>query len=227
MERWIGELTASERDHWVIATKAGLPTVSLPGPLGAFNQPAKKLKQRLRGPDFALDAGSVRRRIEGSLRRLRRERIEFFFLHWPPDDIADDAEMLGALREAQQAGLIAEFGVSSDAPMTLHRVREAWGSTCAETAVNPLSPSGSSPGALAGLDVIANQVMGPAGTGAILPDGTRETAAGSPTFHRRLLRHAAATAGVKVVLTGTASPRHLRENAAALVAPVTSADLIV
>ncbi|MBG0717332.1 hypothetical protein G3N18_04420 [Microbacterium sp. 2C] len=112
-ERGIGELTASDPDRWVIATKTGLPTVDLPGPFRVANQPLKKARQ-LRGQTFALEAKQLRRTIDRSLRRLRRERIEVFLLHLPPARVVNDDEIGGILQDARSAGMIAEFGVSSN-----------------------------------------------------------------------------------------------------------------
>lgn len=223
-ERWIGELTASDSDYWIITTKTGLPTVDLPGPLRALNQPAKKVKQRLRNT-FAIDIKNLRRTIGRSLNRLRRERIEILLLHLPPAGIANDDELHHILREVQRSGMIAEFGVSSDSLDTIARFGDSWGTKCAETHVAPDGPAILAKGALADFDVIANHVMG----SFIKNADSLGTNGKGPHFNsrQRLLRHAAAVPGVKVVLTGTSSLEHLRENAKAFETPVTSADLIV
>lgn len=222
-ERWVGELTASDPDRWVVATKTGLPTVDLPGPFRLANQPLKKIRQ-LRGHAFALDPKGLRRTIERSLRRLRRERIEVFLLHLPPASITEDDEIADVLRDARRAGMIAEFGVSSNDLPTIRAAQRAWGSMCAETQVNARSGAAHALGSLADLDVIANHVMEPPKR-AVSPAG--EDAAGAPADHRQMLRFAAAVPGVKVVLTGTSSIGHLRQNAAAFDRPVTESDLII
>ncbi|GAA3924545.1 aldo/keto reductase [Microbacterium invictum] len=157
-ERWTGELTAQDTHRWIVTTKTGLPTVDLPGPFRVVNQPAKKLKQALRN-EYVLDPKRLRRRIERSLNRLRRERIEIFLLHLPPSTIVNEKETWEALQSAQKSGLIAEFGVSSDDLNLIRGVHGAWGSTCVETAVNPSSAAGKTPGALVDFEVIANHVM--------------------------------------------------------------------
>lgn len=226
-ERWIGELTHGDRDAWVVVTKTGLPTVDLPGPFRVLNQPAKKLKQARGGTAFALEAGSLTRRIQRSLRRLRRDRIEVFLLHLPPAGIANDDEVRDILRDAQRAGLIARFGVSSDEPATIDAVGRAWGCEVAETGVNRWSEGHGTEAAAGRVDLIANHVMGtPAQREQLL---ARESASSTPhraaPLERRLLRHAAAVPGVKVVLTGTGDPAHLKENARAFDTPVSAADL--
>ncbi len=221
-ERWVGELTGADATSWVVVTKTGLPTVDLPGPFRVLNQPAKKLLQS-RGAGFALDAPRVRRNVERSLRRLRRDRIEVYLLHLPPVGIVNDDELGDMLRELRRSGLVAEFGVSSDDLPTILAARSRWGCRATETAVRPGGTADVAAGALADFDVIANHVMAPVGQLATTPTGS-VSAELSP--RARLLRHAAATPGVKVVLTGTSSPDHLRQNAQALARPVTAVDLI-
>ena len=226
-ERWIRELTVEDRDRWVVATKIGLPTVDLPGPFRIVNQPAKKIKQAL-GAGFALDHATLARDVERSLRRLQRDRIEILLLHLPPAGIVNDVETHEILRDLQRRGLIAQFGVSSDEIATIRGVRDAWRCTCAATVVNPWSDAGLRGGVLEGFDVIANHVMGSA------QERTALAAAGAPSGRdrasdwvpRRLLRHAAAVAGVQVVLTGTSSPEHLRANAKAFDTRVSHLDLL-
>jgi len=217
-ERWIGELTASDPDRWVVATKTGLPTVDLPGPFRLANQPLKKVRQ-FRGQAFALEAKQLRRTIERSLRRLRRERIEVFLIHLPPVSIVNDDEIGDILQDARSAGMIAEFGVSSNETATIHAAHQAWGSVCTETQVNANSDAGNALGSLSSFDVIANHVMAPPARWADASD-RRDS-------HVRMLRFAAAVPGVKVVLTGTSSVGHLRQNAAAFDDPVTESDLII
>ncbi len=216
-ERWIGELTASDPDRWVVATKTGLPTVDLPGPFRVANQPLKKARQ-LRGQTFALETKQRRRTIDRSLRRLRRERIEVFLLHLPPARVVNDDEIGGILQDARSAGMIAEFGVSSNDLATIQAAHRAWGSVCTETQVNANSDAGNALGALSSFDVIANHIMAAPARPADAADH-RESPA-------RMLRFAAAVPGVKVVLTGTSSVEHLRQNAAAFDDPVTESDLI-
>ncbi|MFB7891630.1 aldo/keto reductase [Microbacterium sp. NPDC056044] len=226
-ERWIGELTQADRDDWVVVTKTGLPTVDLPGPLRALNQPAKKLKQARNGGSFELDRTSLMRRIERSLQRLRRERIEIFLLHLPPATIVDDEQLRDILQEAQREGKIAQFGVSTDELPTIDAIGRTWGCTVAETAVNRWNGVQGVAGVARDMDIIANHAMGsPAQRRELL---ARESASSTPhpasPLGRRLLRHAAAVPGVKVVLTGTSDPAHLRENARAFDTPVSADDL--
>ncbi|WP_181019702.1 aldo/keto reductase [Nonomuraea typhae] len=87
----------------VIATKAGVtrPSPAEWVPLGR--------------PEY------LRQQAEGSLRRLRLERIELFFLH-RVDPAVPIADQVGALKQLQEEGKIARIGLSE---VTLDQLREA------------------------------------------------------------------------------------------------------
>jgi aryl-alcohol dehydrogenase-like predicted oxidoreductase len=92
-ERFIGEALGDRRDRVVLATKFGMDT----------------------GRDGAVPRGSrryVRRAIEGSLQRLRTDRVDLYYYH-EPDGITPLAETLGALAELADEGKIRAFGVSN------------------------------------------------------------------------------------------------------------------
>jgi aryl-alcohol dehydrogenase-like predicted oxidoreductase len=99
-ERLLGDCfgagSGTAPDAVVIATKAGHP--------------------RFGGPqDFS--PASIALSVEGSLRRLRRERIELLQLHNPTLDLLRGRpEIAGALDELKRAGKIAAWGVSTKTP---------------------------------------------------------------------------------------------------------------
>jgi aryl-alcohol dehydrogenase-like predicted oxidoreductase len=81
----------------VVATKAGHP--------------------RFGGPQDFTPAG-LAASVEGSLRRLRRERIELLQLHNPALDLLRTRpEIVGALDEMKRAGKIAHWGLSTKTPV--------------------------------------------------------------------------------------------------------------
>jgi aryl-alcohol dehydrogenase-like predicted oxidoreductase len=55
---------------------------------------------------------SLRSQLAGSLRRLRRETLDVFLLHWP-DPAVPPAESLGALESFREEGLIRGLGLSN------------------------------------------------------------------------------------------------------------------
>jgi pyridoxine 4-dehydrogenase len=241
-ERWLGEAMHRPPHRFVVASKCGLPTSDLPGPLGIFNQPAKKILQRL-GHDHYLDPGYVRRSIDASLRRLRRERIEFYFLHSPPLGVEKMDGLFEVLGDARARGKIGAFGISSadlrviDAVTRVHKCR------IAQTAVNPRTTETlmtflNSTGEGEAPVLVANGVL----TGTSLQGMKRRDRAlntdSLPSQHgsrganlklteaQLLIRHAAALNQVKVVLVGTSDPAHLAEDVAALATPARYEDLL-
>ena len=241
-ERWLGEVMPRRAQHFVLATKCGLARASLPGPLRAFNQPVKKVLQHA-GPRHYLRPDYVRRSIEASLRRLRRERIEIYFLHSPPAGIEERDDLFRVLDDARAAGKIGVYGVSTPDPGVICKVARVRHCMIAQTTVNPLAASRlpsefTAPGGLSSVELIANHVL----IGSSLLFGVPGNCAPAvASLARRLdaisaeqglsrphllLRHAAAMPGVKAVLTGTSNPVHLSENVAALAAPPGPEDLL-
>jgi aryl-alcohol dehydrogenase-like predicted oxidoreductase len=95
-ERILGELLAGDRDRWVLATKYTLN--GRPADPNAGGNHRKSLVQAL----------------EGSLRRLRTDRVDLVWVHaW--DFVTPVEEILRALDDAVRAGKVLYVGVS-DAP---------------------------------------------------------------------------------------------------------------
>jgi pyridoxine 4-dehydrogenase len=104
-EQLIGEALHPSPDGLVIATKAGL---------------------RRTGPgEWPRDARPERLKecCEGSLRRLKLDRIDLYQLH-APDPKVPLEDSLGALRELQQEGKVRHIGVSNVSLADLERARE-------------------------------------------------------------------------------------------------------
>jgi pyridoxine 4-dehydrogenase len=93
-EELIAEALFPYPEGLVIATKAG------------FARPARGRWK----PDGRPE--QIRQAIEGSLRRLRVERIDVYQVH-TPDRKVPYAETVGAFRDLQQAGLVRHVGVSN------------------------------------------------------------------------------------------------------------------
>ncbi len=241
-ERWLGEVMQGRQNRFVVATKSGLAMADLPAPLRSLNQPVKKILQRV-GREHHLAAGHVRRSIDASLRRLRRERIEIYFLHSPPAGIGQRDDVFGVLSEAHAAGKIGVFGVSSPDLGVISEVARVRCCKVAQTAVNPLSTDAlrsllKSADKAGAVEFIANRVL----IGAVLfSDAPKGSPSAIADLQRRLdslsaergvskahllLRHAAAVPQVRVVLTGTGNPAHLIQNAAALATAPKPEDLL-
>ena len=242
-ERWLGKAMHRRPDRFVVATKCGLPTAHLRGPLSPLNQPAKKILQRTGRRGHYLEAGYVRRSIDGSLRRLSRERIEFFFLHEPPLGVERMDALFEVLEEAKANGKIAAYGVCSPDLRVIDAVTRVRKCTIAQTAVDPqrtpaLTTFLDSAHRLKDLELIAHGAIrggrlldlkagGQArGTGSQLPEHHERGPALGFNKAQRLVRHAAAVKQVRAVLIGTANPAHLAESVAALATPTTYRDIL-
>jgi aryl-alcohol dehydrogenase-like predicted oxidoreductase len=64
----------------------------------------------------------LRRALEGSLQRLRLERIDLYQLH-APDPQVPFAESMGALADMQRSGKIRHIGISNVTPAQLEEAR--------------------------------------------------------------------------------------------------------
>ena len=231
-ERWLGEAMRGRPHRFVIASKCGLPTADLPGPLRLFNQPAKKILQRI-SQDHRLDPGYVRQSIDASLRRLRRERIDLFFLHSPPLGVEHMDGLFEVLDEARTRGKIGAFGISSADLRVIAGVARVRECRIAQTAVNPRTTEAlmtflNSTRRVENLELVANTVLidGPLHNGEASgqnrnTDSPPRSADLRLTRAQLLIRHAAALNQVRVVLVGTSDPAHLAEDVAALATPAT------
>jgi aryl-alcohol dehydrogenase-like predicted oxidoreductase len=92
-ERMIGRAFAGRRDEIVIATKGGIHWEN--GKQGRDGSPA-----------------TLKRQCDESLRRLRTDRVELFYLH-APDPNVPLADSAGALRELLDAGKTRSVGLSN------------------------------------------------------------------------------------------------------------------
>jgi aryl-alcohol dehydrogenase-like predicted oxidoreductase len=71
-----------------------------------------------------LNADSIRREVEQSLRRLSVEVIDLYQIHWPPDpDSAELEEGCSALASLQGQGKVRWIGVSNFTVQQLHRAQ--------------------------------------------------------------------------------------------------------
>jgi pyridoxine 4-dehydrogenase len=242
-ERWLGEVMQGRQGRFAVATKCGLARADLPGPLRPLNQPVKKVLQRV-GQQHYLEADYVRRSIDASLRRLRRERIEIYFLHSPPCGVERREDVFEVLNEARAAGKIGAFGISSPDLGVISGVTRVRRCSVAQTAVNPLTTDAlgsflKSAAETGTVELIGNRVLigavllsraAPKGLSPAMADLQRRldslSAERGLSKAHLLLRHAAAVPHVRVVLTGTGNPAHLIHDAAALAIPPEPADLL-
>jgi aryl-alcohol dehydrogenase-like predicted oxidoreductase len=102
-EEIVGQAIAGRRDQVVVATKFGLVSHSGGGPGTVDSSPA-----------------NVRAAVEGSLTRLRTDRIDLYYQHRvDPNTPIEDT--VGALAELVTAGKVLHIGLSEAAPDTIRR----------------------------------------------------------------------------------------------------------
>jgi len=123
-ETLLAQALKSHRDNVVVATKAGFC-------LSAMGGMAKRFKPLLRRllrfkPGFAQAIQKVRAaqarqdfsprylagQIEASLRRLRMDALDLFYLHDPPADVLQREEVFAHLESLQRQGKLRHYGVS-------------------------------------------------------------------------------------------------------------------
>ncbi len=92
-EKWVGEFIASDRDHFVVATKY-------------------TLHDRVGDPNFAGNhRKNLMRSVEGSLRRLNTDSIDLLWVHlW--DSTTSEEEVMRGLDDLIRAGKAHYIGIS-------------------------------------------------------------------------------------------------------------------
>ncbi len=102
-ETWIGDWMKDKsinRESLIIASKIAGPAH------GWFNPP-------VRSGNAAIDGFSIRRALEGSLRRLKTDYIDLYQIHWP-DHSMRALDALETLNDLVREGKIRTYGLSND-----------------------------------------------------------------------------------------------------------------
>jgi pyridoxine 4-dehydrogenase len=205
-EELIAEALHPYAEEVVIATKGGL-TRSGPGRWHSDASPSH-----------------LREACDGSLRRLRLDRIQLYQLH-RPDPHVPFAESLGTLVELQQQGKIAHIGLSN---VSLAQLREAQALTSIVSVQNRFNVADHS--AVDVLDACSAEGI------AFLPWAPIQDADGSAPVARAAERLGAdrrqvvlawllARSPVMLPIPGTGSVAHLEQNAAARDLELTAGEL--
>ncbi|TDD67646.1 aldo/keto reductase [Jiangella aurantiaca] len=102
-EEMLGELLAQRPGQFTVATKAGIPHTDA-------------------GDAPPLSPGAVRAGLEGSLRRLRLDHVDLFYLH-QPDPATPLADTVAEVVALADEGLIGRVGVSNFAAWQIAELR--------------------------------------------------------------------------------------------------------
>jgi aryl-alcohol dehydrogenase-like predicted oxidoreductase len=149
---------------------------------------------------WAVDNSPARLRadVETSLRELRTERLDLFFVHRVDDTTVPLEESVGALAELRDAGLIARVGLSNVAPDQLARAAA-------------LTPIGAVQNAAATDETLA--ICERLGIANILYSPLAGTSLRTP---RARLAALLAASPVRSVVTGATRPESIADSAAAV-----------
>ena len=192
----------------VIGTKGGLTRPSAP----AWERDAR--------PEH------LRRAIEGSLRRLRLERIDLYQLH-APDPKVPFAESVGALAELQKAGKIRHVGLSNVDLRELQAARRIVPIVSVQNAYSLERRDSDKVLAACEKDDLAFLPWYPLAAGAALKSSRvkRVAARRSATPAQVCIAWLLARSPVVLPIPGTGDLRHLEDNAAAAALVLSAEDL--
>ncbi len=206
-EELIAEALFPYPDDLLVATKAGF-TRSGPGRWEPDGRPEH-----------------IREAIEGSLRRLRLERIDLYQVH-TPDRKVPYADTVGTFRDLQQAGLVRHVGVSNVSVEQLRLARDIVEVVSVQNRYN-LTDRASEPV----LEACAREGLAfipwfPLATGELAGEAiervaSRRTLTPMQVGLAWLLQHSAAM----LPIPGTSKVSHLEENVAAAEVELTYEDI--
>jgi aryl-alcohol dehydrogenase-like predicted oxidoreductase len=125
-EALLGRALQGRRQGVTLVTKAGQRFTAMQravalakGPLRQLSAAVPALRRGIanrRAASLPRDysPAHLQRAIEGSLRRLRRDRIDLFLLHSPPEEAIRQGEAFGMLNDLRRAGKLGAWGISCD-----------------------------------------------------------------------------------------------------------------
>jgi len=169
-------------------------------------------------PQWVSDARPehLRRALEGSLKRLKVDRIDLYQLH-APDDKVPFADSVGALAEMQRAGKIRHVGVSNVTVRQLEEARRICAIVSVQNEYNIEDRSSESVLKACEKAGIAFLPWYPLGAGSALRSARVKKIAArlAATPAQVAIAWLLARSPVMLPIPGTASIAHLEENAAA------------
>ncbi len=234
-ERLLGKtLSRYRRDDMIIATKAGMKYSErlktffflkpLVRPLVRRFRPVRQVvtnafNSQVTTGHFSED--HLSRAVEGSLKRLRTECVDFFLLHSPSMKDLQGGYVFEMLERLRRAGKIKYYGISSDVRTALEALKIGGeGFACLEVPINfyasealsKLVPMASAQGvALIAREPFANgRIFSPSPVNFSFVNNCGLTIA------QAAIRFLLSIAGISVVLPSMVNIRHIEENIQAL-----------
>jgi len=130
-ESEVGRILGARRHTVTIATKFGIPCSSW----GAKNELvyyARKIAGRLFSSTYGIEytsrdfsASTAVASLEASLRRLRSDYVDYFFVHEPLglDDLTAAGGLIDALEDQKRRGKILHYGLAAPTPLLIEAQR--------------------------------------------------------------------------------------------------------
>jgi len=148
-EDLVGEALAPFRDSVVIATKFGLVSHSGGGPRALDSSPA-----------------NIRIAVEGSLKRLRTDRIDLYYQHRVDPKVPIE-EVAGAIKNLIEEGKVLHFGLSEASAATIRRAHAVQPVTAVQTEYSLMERDAEKNGVLAACEELGIGFVpwGPVGMG--------------------------------------------------------------
>lgn len=125
-ERYIGQAFQGRRDRVCLATKAGQRLSAVQAIAAKFKTPIRWLvrvrgsirekvgRERAAGLNYCFDPTFIESSLNGSLKRLRTDRVDIFYLHSPPIDALGDRRLMALMQGLRRDNRIGAIGVSCD-----------------------------------------------------------------------------------------------------------------
>jgi aryl-alcohol dehydrogenase-like predicted oxidoreductase len=239
-ERLLGDVIrrAGKRSEVVIATKCGLvktPSAFLRAvgsSLAARDEPpgggrasaAVRESRRVLQTRSDYSPSYIERSVEASLRRLRTDHLDVFFLHSPPREVFASGAVGEAFDRLKASGKIRASGLSLRRPNDGLGAITGLGVDCIEFEVNlcaspqPETSALLSEAATAGVAVVGRQ---PFGSGVLFDVSDEEVG----TVRRACLQFALKDTRVSVVIPGMTSGVHVHQNVSDAMADSLSAEV--
>ncbi|MEJ2085480.1 MAG: aldo/keto reductase [Acidobacteriota bacterium] len=228
-ERLVGRWIRRRRDAVILCSKVGArPALSVRvdrwvDPIRRWfpSRPERHTASNRPRPMENFSPNILRSGILGSLRRLRTDHLDVFYLHGPPPGVVADGAVFEALEGEKRAGRILHYGVSLSGSATTEEVLacvDQPGLSIVQVRVNTASTVDleriETRARDAGVAMVAREVFL---KGRLLD---RYAAASDPVQGRApaqvLLQAVLQRQGVDAVLVGTTRRDHLEENLAAV-----------
>lgn len=125
-ERYLGEALQAHRGQVRLASKAGQCLTTKQALIAKFKGPIRWLAahrkavhgrvadQRAQGVPRCFDPDYIERSLVDSLKRLRTDHLDVFYLHSPDPEVLDDDALMQRMQRLRQRGLFRVFGISCD-----------------------------------------------------------------------------------------------------------------